>query len=536
VSVRENNRRYPKPELSGYQLAIPYPADATRKTGTGAIANPQIPVATKRFRKAKNLPFTEQPLFINNNYEMTATSAPIISATQAYLKQPDWNKYSDGKLYFSKEFGKGRYIEFYILHQQAHQPQYILDGAEHQILEKYGVMAARLHAVFATYATQQKEPWKQPFILRGSELIKTLQIYKSKKLSKSQKLKAIADLAMVVGTLGAVIQWYEGDLNLCIKERCLLWMVSVQEYSQPNLFQEPEDLLEVIIRVQPGLWTYNFLNAEGEKSKTALYQCGFMPKQVFDLDAHKHKLAFELALYIIQNNRAHKNGTYTIHNLLSNILPDSQIEKAVSDYRYGWRLREDLEEAFLLLKDKVNMTIEFDDQTYPMWLRPLWAIPEELAHLSPQERNQKLLGKKKLPDNYIQNILLPAKLSFKLPSSQINNNKSVKNQKNTKFHTKSNKAGVKTQSQVDVVINNSGIAKTSGVSNGKVRIRNIPVIKEITGNLVKQMRTAKKMSQRDFAHAVGMSQSWVRDIETKGKNAPIPEKYTAIIKEILNFR
>nr|WP_277924634.1 helix-turn-helix domain-containing protein [Anabaena lutea] len=171
-----------------------------------------------------------------------------------------------------------------------------------------------------------------------------------------------------------------------------------------------------------------------------------------------------------------------------------------------------------------------------MWLRPLWAIPEELAHLSPQERNQKLLGKKKLPDNYIQNILLPAKLSFKLPSSQINNNKSVKNQKNTKFHTKSNKAGVKTQSQVDVVINNSGIAKTSGVSNGKVTIRNIPVIKEITGNLVKQMRTAKKMSQRDFAHAVGMSQSWVRDIETKGKNAPIPEKYTAIIKEILNFR
>jgi DNA-binding transcriptional regulator YiaG len=536
VSVGENKRRYPNPELSGYQLAIPYSPDATRKTGTATIANPQIPTATKRLRKAKNLPFTEQPLFINNNYEMTATGAPIISATQAYLKQPDWNKYSDGKLYFSKEFGKGRYIEFYILHQQAHQPQYILDSAEHQILEKYGVMAARLHAVFATYAAQQQEPWKEPFILRGSELIKTLQIYKSKKLSKSQKLKAIADLAMVVGTLGAVIQWYEGDLNLCIKERCLLWMVSVQEYSQPNLFQEPEDLLEVIIRVQPGLWTYNFLNAEGEKAKTALYQCGFIPKEVFDLDTHQHKLAFNLALYIIQNNGTCKNGIYTVRNLLANILPANQIEKLVNDYRYGWRLKEDLEEALLLLKDKVNMTIEFDDETYPLWLRPVWAIPEELAHLSPQERNQKLLGKKKLPDNYIQNILLPAKLSFKLPSSQINNNKSVKNQKNTKFHTKSNKAGVKTQSQVDVVINNSTVAETLGVNNGKVTVKNIPVIKEITGSLVKQMRTAKKMSQRDFAHAVGMSQSWVRDIETKGKDAPIPEKYTAIIKEVLNFR
>jgi DNA-binding Lrp family transcriptional regulator len=47
---------------------------------------------------------------------------------------------------------------------------------------------------------------------------------------------------------------------------------------------------------------------------------------------------------------------------------------------------------------------------------------------------------------------------------------------------------------------------------------------------------AKKIIQRDFANAVGMSQSWVRDIETKAKDAPIPEKYTAIIKEILNFR
>ncbi|MDK2460011.1 hypothetical protein QHH11_12855 [Aphanizomenon sp. PH219] len=32
-----------------------------------------------------------------------------------------------------------------------------------------------------------------------------------------------------------------------------------------------------------------------------------------------------------------------------------------------------------------------------------------------------------------------------------------------------------------------------------------------------------------FANAVGMSQSWVRDIETKGQDTAIPEKYTAII-------
>ncbi len=241
MSVKQNKIEYADDQSPNYQLGI------------SGLEVPLTPKTNKRLRKPKNLPFTKPPLFTSKNYEMIATSAPIVSATQAYLKHPDWSKYSNGSLYFQKPFGKGRYIEFHILHKQEHQPQYILDRAEHQIIKQYGVMAARLHAVFATYAAGQAEPWKQPFFLRGSELIKTLKIYKSKKLTKSQRLKAIADLAVVVGTLGAVIHWYEGELNLCIKERCLLWIVSVQEYSQPNLFDKEDDLCEVIIRVQPDL-------------------------------------------------------------------------------------------------------------------------------------------------------------------------------------------------------------------------------------------------------------------------------------------
>ena len=65
--------------------------------------------------------------------------------------------------------------------------------AEQEILDRYGVMAARLHAVFATYAAAQAEPWKESFLLRGSELIKTLQVYRTKKLTKSQKLKGLAE-------------------------------------------------------------------------------------------------------------------------------------------------------------------------------------------------------------------------------------------------------------------------------------------------------------------------------------------------------
>jgi DNA-binding transcriptional regulator YiaG len=523
MPVAKDNKGYTSPELPCCQLVI-----------TGLDVNvPQATIANKRLRKTKNLPFTEPPLFANKNYEMMATGAPIVSATQAYLKHPDWSEYGNGSLYLQKPFGKGRYIEFYILHKQKHQPQYLSDCAEHKILEQYGVMAARLHAVFATYAAGQAEPWKQSFILRGSELIKTLKVYKSKKLTKSQRLKAIADLALVVGTLGAVIYWYEGELNLCIKERCLLWMVSVQEYSQPNLFGDPDELCEVIIRVQPGLWTYNFLNYQGEQSKTALYQYGFIPKQVFEIDPHRQKLATSLALYIIQNSRTHKSGTYTIHSLLSDILPSSQIEQAVNDYRYGWRLKETLEEALLILKDKAGIKIEFDDETYPMWLRPLWAMPDELSCLSVKERNQQLLGTKRLPDNYIQNFLFPAKLIFKLPSP-------IQRDLNQFKPRKTNTSGDKPQNQKNnpatpTSTSTPELAETSSQANTTPQIIELARTGELTGTIVRQLRTAKRISQRQVASAIGMSQSWLRDIETEGRDKPIPQKYAVKLKKVLGI-
>ena len=520
MPVVDDNKGYSSPELPSYQLTI------------AGLEVPQVAIANKRVRKPKNLPFTESPLFTNKNYEMTATGAPIVSATQAYLKHPDWSEYSNGSLYFQKPFGKGRYIEFYILHKQEHQPQYISDRAEHQILEQYGVMAARLHAVFATYAAAQAEPWKQPFVLQGSELIKTLKVYKSKKLTKSQRLKAIADLAFVVGTLGAVIHWYEGELNLCIKERCLLWMVSVQEYSQPNLFGDPDELCEVIIRVQPGLWTYNFLNYQGEQSKTALYQYGFIPKQIFDIDPHRHKLASSLALYIIQNSRAHKSGIYTINSLLNNVLPSSQIEQALSDYRYGWKLKETLEEALLVLKDQVGIKIEFDDDTYPMWLRPLWAMPDELSCLPAKQRNQQLLGSKRLPDNYIQNFLFQAQLIFKLPD-QIQRH--LNKIKTPKTFTAKEVSQRQTKNQPSpTLINTPELEKTPTLASATPEMIELPQ-SELTGDIVRQARTAMHMNQRQVARAMGMSQSWVRDIEMEGRDKPVPQKYAVKLKEILGI-
>lgn len=469
-----------------------------------------------KIRKPRNLPRTEPPLFTNKSVEMMASGAPVISATQAFLKPPDWSEYGQDRLYFQKQFGKGRYIEFYVLNKQKHQADSISSQAEREILEQYGVMAARLHAVFASYAAIQSEPWKQPFYLLGTDLIKTLKVHNSNKFTKSQKLKAIADLAWVVGTLGAVIHWFEGDMDLCVRERSLLWIVSVQEYTQPNVDGETEELHEVVIRVQPGLWTHNFLNREGAQQQKALYQYGLIPKEVFTIDPHRRKLATSMGLYLIQNSRARPNGIYTIESLIESVLPSHEIARALSDRRYGWKLKESVDNALLTLKDSLKIEIGFDDETYPIWLRPVWSLPDEIALLPTKERNQQLLGAKWLPDNYISKHWFPAKISFKLPSQIQECLDDLEARRTEKNHrTSARRRTLEADAQPAMAI------------------AQFPT-SELAGATVKAARQAKGWTQAQLASTVGKSVSWVKLVESDRRRAVDTDQ--SLLRQVLDIQ
>lgn len=114
----DNNKGDANPQPANYSLEV---------AGLGV---PQPQGGSKRIRKPRSLPKTERPLFENSSIEKTATGAPVISATQAYLKPPDWSGNTKDSLCFPKVFGKGRYIEFYILNNQERQPEFITHLAE----------------------------------------------------------------------------------------------------------------------------------------------------------------------------------------------------------------------------------------------------------------------------------------------------------------------------------------------------------------------------------------------------------------------
>jgi len=295
----------------------------------------------------------------------------------------------------------------------------------------------------------------------------------------------------------------------------------------PNLLGEADELYEVVIRVQPGLWTYNFLNAEGERQRKALYQYGLIPKQLFDIDPYRQKLAASLALYLIQNSRAHKSGVYTIETLLSNVLPRQDIDQALQNYVYVWRLKEGLDEALLVLRDALGLEIKFDDRTYPIWLRPLWALPDDLRNLPTKVRNQRLLGTKKMPDNYIQNHWLHATLTLTMPSGIQERLDGFIKRKVSDINGVAKRRSRKTSITHATVEGQSD--QQSPQTPPQVSPSTQPAC--LTGDTVKQTRETRGWTQAYLASLVGKSVSWVKLIESGRRK--IQDADQATLRQVL---
>lgn len=469
--------------------------------------SPQTSGVKQRSRKPTNLPPTQLPLFTNRHIEMMATGAPVISATQAYLKTPDWGKYKQDSLYFLKEFGKGRFIQFYIIKNQEQQPEFITNRAEEEILKRYGVMAARLHIVFATYAASQRCPWKEPFDLRGSDLIKTLGLNNTNRMNKATKLKAVAELAWIVGTLGAEIHWYEGELNLCITRKSPIWtIVYVEEYHQPNLFGETTELIEVIIRVMPGAWAEKFLNKEGEQRKKALCQYGLLVQDVFDIDRYKHKLASALALYLTQNLRFHPEKNYRIQTLIESVISAQEIENIRHIKQYRSRFVNQFYNALETLTE-IGFKVKFT-QSFPKALLPTWAeLPDEqLNKLDPVTAAplDKALPKGFF-DIWLNGVVIvtgPPILESAMTALEEKKSQAVK-QKVAKSSKKSDQAKGKNEQQ------------TFQPNTALVEVTQLP---NFTGDRVKQMRQSQGWTQAYLASLVGKSVSWVKLVESGRRN------------------
>ena len=429
--------------------------------------------------------FTSPPACERNLNDIAPipSSAAMFSSMEAYTRKDLWSKDENGIAYLRHRAKSNpkNYIEHYI--SNPGDITLLPWNEAQQIIDKFGLTTAKLHLIFAAHAMNQDRPWESQFHLKVSEIIKEFGWDKNHKKSKAEKLREIASTAFALDCLLVKAVWVEGKNKkgqiIASAPVGRMWNIYIKPLGQLDFEGKIDNPNEIYITVQPGLWTRDFLNRAGARSREALYQFGYLAQQVLKIDPYRNELALKVAIFLTLDSRIRLNGNYQVRELLEITLPKPIIKQVCTDRRKAYDLKQNWDSSIELLK-KLDWQIEFDSQTYPEWLRP--------------ESNQKQ------PQGYL-NKLLNANLCIK-PPTPIPELIAAKTKPKVK----------RTPSQAKLKPTQSN---------------------DLTGDRVRLARKAKGWSQAKLSGFLGVSQKLISLIE-RGER-PINQKLETKIRKLLEI-
>lgn len=454
------------------QIVESFTADLEQNTALESIADNVLSSA---------IPVTEPQL---HSIVPIPSSAVMFSSIEAYIRKDLWQKNENGIAYLQHR-AKGNpknYIEHYIS-SPGDITMLPWDEAQ-QIIDKFGFTTAKLHLIFAAHAMKQEKPWESKFNLKASDIIQEFGWDKNHKKPKSEKLLEIATTAFALDCLIVKAVWVEGRNK---KGQIIgsapvgrMWNVQIKPIGQFNFEGKIDNPDEVYITIQPGLWTQDFLNRAGAKSREALYQFGYLAQQVLKIDPYHDELALRLAIYLTLDSRVRLDGKYKVRELLEITFPKSVIDNARLDRRKAYDLKQRWDNAMKLLL-KLGWQIAFDSETYPEGLRPE--------------------SKDKKPKGYLDN-LLDAKLTIKPPTP------------------------------IPELIASKVKLKVEPLQS-KAKLKPAPST-ALTSSQVREARKAKGWTQAKLAGVLGVSQNLISLVE-RGERTVNPE-LAAQIRNLLDIQ
>lgn len=305
------------------------------------------------------------------------TSIPIASSIRAQLRPDLWGQ-DENKLavfqYRSKN-NPANFIEHYIT-SPGDIAMLPWEAAE-QIINKFGFDTVKLQLIFAARTMDQADPWKSPFRLKASDIIQLLGWDRNHSTSMPEKRNAVASAAYALSCMLVKSVWIEGrgkrrvDASTPIGR---MWDVLIDPHGQidwvTGKIEKPD---EVYITVSPGLWTKHFLNRAGSRAKEALHQFGYLARDILQIDPYHNEMALRLAIQLTLDSRVRARNQspyeYRVIGLLEDVMPRSEIDKALDDKYRARDLKNRWNKALKLLMS-LGWQIEFDPDTYPDWLQP----------------------------------------------------------------------------------------------------------------------------------------------------------------------
>ena len=524
MQAEENNRGYTKHQPGASQLEI------------AGLEAPKTQVTSLQTRRGRYRSFKRPPtnpdLFPNGRTERMASNRLIWEGGNILTqgRNLNWADSGKGSLYYESPVEKGKGYVIFWLTNDLHGPNpAVLEGeAALALIEQFDIRAACLHLIYAALATQLERPWEQSFVVSDTQLERYLGLDKNHKLNKQQKLELMLDLAKQPCHLLVYVSWQElGAVGSFSVSRTWLWEIAepilhFQDclHEQQGLPIGEQKLVGFTLRVRCGNWAQYFLNEEKRQKKSGYYEYSILSQALLhDLMSvwHHHEGAARLMTWLLFKIKVNRNSPLTVEMLMKVAFGAELVLAAKVSSKERKRLVRLWETALKVLLEK-GWGLKPDPETYPPQYWPDLHDSEPLAQIpdDPEEavsfwaldaasgEGARLTDITKRTRGSFER-LLSGKL-WVWPKADIA-------EKLDEIEQRRKPDKKKTQHQVV-----SKSRKAEGTT-------------ALTGETVRELRTARGLSVTRFAELVGLAKSTVSMIET-GKRPITPEIQTRFKKAL----
>jgi len=456
------------------------------------------PLQPKKGRcKSSLLPAAIPEIFLNGKTHPFASSMVVWEACNILAQRQTlpWQADQDGHLMYHRPVNHGRgWMEFRLAtdpETEATQP--VAEQVGRDALSNFDIRAACIHLIFAAYATTVNCPWEDTFVLNDQHIEQYLGLDRRKDLTKLEKLTLIKSLVHQACQLMVSLHWpRQGRVKDFALDEHSVWNLLNTRYFFEEDSNHCRHLIGLEFTVRAGVWSRQFLNQQDYRRHTAFYQYGSLPQSLLsEVMSHwqQHEGAIRLLLWLLFKLRLGGEQRITVRTLLKIAYGEQRVHDATTVRGAHKRLLKTFESDLEMIY-YYGLKPQFDGETYPPEIQPLWArvsnIPDDAddaLEFWTEDANRDSSLTDTAPRDKWQRLLNARLTGFDLSDEW---------QQTTKHKTPRKRR------------RRSTTAKTP------------PQSSQITGEAIRIARQNQKLSQRALAVRIGKSQSWVRDVE-KGR-------------------
>jgi hypothetical protein len=322
-------------------------------------------------------PTTNPNLFANQSTSRMASALPIWEASNILTQRHHlpWSSDADGKLCYAKDVGDGKgAIHFWVTENLEDEfPVPLAGAAALAVVDAFDIRAACMHLIYAASAAQLDRPWEKELIIDDRQIESYLGLKKRTDMNRQEKLALIEEIAKQPCKITTFISWpTQGKVKGFTLEEGRLWhLMGIRYHYQQSLLGEKE-LTGMTFIVKAGLWAKYFLNEEGKKSKTALYQSGLLPKALLEavMSVWQHREgAARLMVWLLFKAQFNRQYPLNVQSLMEVAYGVERIEQARHNSELRKKLANSWDEDLMTLHDR-GWKLNFDPETYPLSIQP----------------------------------------------------------------------------------------------------------------------------------------------------------------------